>query len=92
MLSLFPRDVLDEILDLIESVSEGFPSYSCISELLGLCCVKRIRFLSLEISIHWLSIPRISKSSRRLKYACKYVRIGIGSLSLNIFYCQINCT
>ena len=23
-LSLFPRDVLDEILDLIESVSEGF--------------------------------------------------------------------
>ena len=24
MLSFFPRDVLDEILDLIESVSEGF--------------------------------------------------------------------
>ena len=23
----FPRDVLDEILNLIESVSEGFPSY-----------------------------------------------------------------
>ena len=28
MLSLFPRDVLNEIWDLIESVSEGFPSYS----------------------------------------------------------------
>ena len=28
MLSLFPRDVLDEILDLIESVSEGFPTSS----------------------------------------------------------------
>ena len=28
MLSFFPRGVLDEILDLIESVSEGFPSYS----------------------------------------------------------------
>ena len=28
MLSLFPRDVLDEILNLIESVSECFPSYS----------------------------------------------------------------
>ena len=27
---LFPRGVLDEILNLIESVSEGFPSYSCI--------------------------------------------------------------
>ena len=26
--ALFPRDVLDEIWDLIESVSEGFPTYS----------------------------------------------------------------
>ena len=34
MLSFFPRGVLDEILNLIESVSEGFPSYSCI--ILGL--------------------------------------------------------
>ena len=30
MLSFFPRGVLDEILNLIESVSEGFPSYSCV--------------------------------------------------------------
>ena len=29
MLSFFPRGVLDEILNLIESVSEGFSSYSC---------------------------------------------------------------
>ena len=28
LLSFFPRDVLDEIWDLIESVSEGFPTYS----------------------------------------------------------------
>ena len=28
MLSFFPRRVLDEILNLIESVSEEFPSYS----------------------------------------------------------------
>ena len=26
----FPRDVLDAILDLIESVSEGFPTYSFV--------------------------------------------------------------
>ena len=26
----FPRGVLGEILNLIESVSKGFPSYSCI--------------------------------------------------------------
>ena len=28
MLTFFRRDVLDEILDLIESVSEGFPTCS----------------------------------------------------------------
>ena len=30
MLSFFPRDVLDEIWDLIEYVSEVFPTYSLI--------------------------------------------------------------
>ena len=30
VLSFFPRDVLDEILNLIKSVSEDFPSYSFI--------------------------------------------------------------
>ena len=29
MLSFFPRDVLDALLNLTESVSEGFPTYSC---------------------------------------------------------------
>ena len=29
MLSFFPRGVLDEIFNLIESVSEDFPSYFC---------------------------------------------------------------
>ena len=33
MLSFSPRGVLDEILNLIESVSEGFPSYFYPSEL-----------------------------------------------------------
>ena len=28
VLSFFPRDVLDEILDLIETISEGFSTYS----------------------------------------------------------------
>ena len=35
MLSFFPRGVLDEILNLIESVPEGFPSYSFIESLQG---------------------------------------------------------
>ena len=34
VLSFFPRDVLDEILNLIESVSEDFPSYSLTAKLL----------------------------------------------------------
>ena len=33
VLSFFPIDVLDEILDLIESVSEGFLTYFCKSRL-----------------------------------------------------------
>ena len=32
VLSFFPRDVLDEILNLIESVSEDFPSYSIVNQ------------------------------------------------------------
>ena len=32
VLSFFPLDVLDEIWDLIESVSEGFLTYSFISQ------------------------------------------------------------
>ena len=32
----FPRGVLDEILNLIESVSEEFPSYSCLRSGLSL--------------------------------------------------------
>ena len=31
VLSFFPWDVLDEIWDLIESVSESFPTYSCFN-------------------------------------------------------------
>ena len=33
VLSFFPRDVLDEILNLIGSVSVGFPSYSCTTSM-----------------------------------------------------------
>ena len=35
MLSFFPLDALDEIWDVIESVSEGFLTYSSILEGLG---------------------------------------------------------
>ena len=40
VLSLFPRDVLDEMLDLIESVSEGFRTDSC--DLYFYCLLKYV--------------------------------------------------
>ena len=40
VLSFFPRDVLDEILNLIGSVSEGFPSYSSIYSALNTILVE----------------------------------------------------
>ena len=40
VLSFFPLDVLGGIS---ESVSEGFLTYSCISELLCLCCVEILK-------------------------------------------------
>ena len=42
VLSFFPRDVLDEILNLIESVSEDFPSYSYNGE--NVVRVKNLEF------------------------------------------------
>ena len=45
MLAFFPLDVLDEIWDVLESVSEGFLTYSCtlwraedIKSLVSSCC------------------------------------------------------
>ena len=56
VLSLFSLNVLDEIWDVIESVSEGFLTYSCILELLCLCCVEIIKNLPVH-SINALIIP-----------------------------------
>ena len=52
VLSFFPRDVLDEILNLIESVSEDFPSYSYsyIIELLS-SRLTEASFLDLHLSV-----------------------------------------
>ena len=56
VLSFFPLNVLDEIWDFIESVSEGFLTYSCISELLCLCCVEILKNLPVH-SFNALIIP-----------------------------------
>ena len=51
VLSFFPRDVLDEILNLIESVSEDFPSYSCVWEKVKIIYfLKTIAALGLKVA------------------------------------------
>ena len=59
MLSLFPLDVLDEIWDLIESVSEGFLTYSWSCLLLG-----HSGFLLLRYFSNVVSHPRIFQVSQ----------------------------
>ena len=54
MLSFFPRDVLDEILNLNESVSEGFPTYSYYSRQVMLTTREhRIMESMSEYTIFW---------------------------------------
>ena len=62
MLSFFPRGVLDEILNLIESVSEEFPSYSAIrppvnifKHFLQNCWVSKVKSFKAEFLMepHW---------------------------------------
>ena len=53
VLSFFPLDVLDEIWDLIESVSEGFLTYSC--------CIVDLRYELLSVFyVFYLSICAFS--------------------------------
>ena len=63
MLSFFPRDVLDEILNLIESVSEGFPSYSYTT--IGGLVVLRFTALSESISVYTGPHPRDREREER---------------------------
>ena len=57
MLSFFPRGVLDEIFNLIESVSEEFPSYSCLR--LGLSCLTDGFLLLQNFSVTISVSPRV---------------------------------
>ena len=62
MLFFFPRGVLDEILNLIESVSEGFPSYFCFEDTV-------ISITIQMIETNFLVDQRFTDKSRRQKCA-----------------------
>ena len=52
VLSFFPRDVLDEILNLIESVSEDFlTTLECLDEFKPKDCIKAICWPPSEVKI-----------------------------------------
>ena len=77
MLSFFPRGVLDEILNLIESASECFPSYSCISGLtweqgwLGSLCASsqydQTLLLFFAHHLRWMYIPKTHTGLQKIQ-------------------------
>ena len=52
VLSFFPRDVLDEILNLIESVSEDFPSYSWVCHRVLVRYIVHMYYLAVQASFN----------------------------------------
>ena len=57
MLSFFPRGVLDEILNLIESVSEDFPSYSSDNSAdVDFKLFISLNKFSVPGNLHWISV------------------------------------
>ena len=78
VLSFFPQDVLDEIWDLIESVSERFPTYSCSITVLNHEKLSRGKWYSVKKAIRPFSIlPPISDLNLKvymlLFYAKKFL-------------------
>ena len=67
VLSFFPRDALGEIWDLIESVSEGFPTYSCSITILSHEKLSRGKWYSVRKAIQQFSIlPPISDLNHKV--------------------------
>ena len=85
MLSFFPRGVLDEILNLIESVSEGFPSYSYLKQLM-LCVLQTNAVLLDGLSVgtitYLLLIPASSATTWGLSET--NLRVDIVTLKIDI--------
>ena len=73
VLSFFPRDVLDEILNLIGSVSEGFPSYSCL-EILNNPPTKVVWTVREAVNKYWVATV---KSQADLYSSLQWLNTGI---------------
>ena len=60
VLSFFPRDVLDEILNLIESVSEDFPSYSYSYDSSIFAIFSHLLRYDLSLLLNWINVSDFS--------------------------------
>ena len=77
VLSFFPRDVLDEILNLIESVSEDFPSYS-------------YKYCMFYVLCEFLVFVTLIFSSYVLNWVCLLPKISfLSTPSLRSFRCLV---
>ena len=81
VLSFFPRDVLDEILNLIESVSVDFLSYSSIKDQLrdvnSVCrCRRNIATLNWKVYYRKIEVvPLVIKHSSKLSIVSAEITI-----------------
>ena len=75
MLSLFPLDVLDEIWDLTESVSEKFLTYSLIQMIKHVAC-KMLCYASCDVGFY--TVTYVAWHMRHAKYvvSCRVVSCG----------------
>ena len=87
VLSFFPRDVLDEILNLIESVSEDFPSYSCprcsSSEKTCMCVLKYRNMEMTRERISFAFDPRDMLLSLQMGFSFVLRAVGVSIRSLS---------
>ena len=74
--AFFPRDVLDEIWDLIESVSEGFPTYSSVLSVAWSFGVQLVVFV-------WWYINRVVSHLLDLQVSEYVVSVDSSSLTLH---------
>ena len=82
VLSFFPRDVLDEILNLIGSVSEGFPSYSSMAR------TKYVTF----ISVLYVQQNFNGSKQKRNIYRCIECTAKLQWLETNTQHLSVYCT
>ena len=77
VLSFFPLDVLDEIWDLIESVSEGFLTYSYIKKIKGIFCAqKKTKKISIVIkNVIWSEVTLMHKAEGLSNYFIQFFHV-----------------